>query len=87
MHSAIVLINCDLGYEEEIIRAISNIDGVTSIVGTYGVYDLVANVKASRLEDLNNSIARIRKVSHVRSTVTLVVIEGQGVINEDDKYR
>ncbi len=83
MHSAIVLINCDLGYEEDIIKTISNISGVTSIVGTYGVYDLVANVKTQTLEELNNSIARIRKVPHVKSTITLIVIEGQGIINEE----
>ncbi|MEM2856937.1 MAG: Lrp/AsnC ligand binding domain-containing protein [Candidatus Nitrosocaldaceae archaeon] len=86
MHSAIVLINCDLGYEEDIIREISKIEGVRRIVGTYGVYDLVADVTRDTLEELNSTVASIRRVNHIRSTITLVVIEGQG-IEEEEMYR
>ncbi len=87
MHSAIVLVNCDLGYEDEIINNISRIEGVKSIVGTYGVYDLVATVSSDTLQNLNSTIAKIRKTNHVRSTITLIVIEGQGVIHEEEEYR
>ncbi len=87
MHSAIVLINCDLGYEEDIIKEISSIEGVKSIVGTYGVYDLVANISSDTLQELNASIAKVRKVDHVRSTITLIVIEGQGIIHDESTYR
>ncbi|RMF32363.1 MAG: hypothetical protein D6752_00300, partial [Candidatus Nitrosothermus koennekii] len=75
------------GYEEDVIKDISRIEGVKSIVGTYGVYDLVANISSNTLQELNNSIAKIRKVNHVRSTVTLVVVEGQGIMHDESEYR
>lgn len=87
MHSAIVLINCDLGYEEEVIKEVSKIEGVKSIVGTYGVYDLVANITTDTLQQLNAATAKIRKVDHVRSTITLIVIEGQGIVQDESAYR
>ncbi len=79
MPSAYVLINCDLGSEEEIIREMSKIDGVKEVEGTYGVYDIVAKVESDSMEKLKNIITwKIRRMPKVRSTVTLIVIEGQG---------
>ncbi len=79
MPSAYVLINCDLGSEEEIIREIKKMDGVKEVEGTYGVYDIVAKVESDSMEKLKNVITwKIRRMPKVRSTVTLIVIEGQG---------
>lgn len=79
MPSAYVLINCDLGSEEEIIREIKTMDGVKEVEGTYGVYDIVAKVESDSMEKLKNIITwKIRRMPKVRSTVTLIVIEGQG---------
>ncbi|GIU70651.1 MAG: AsnC family transcriptional regulator [Candidatus Nitrosocaldaceae archaeon] len=79
MPSAYVLINCDLGSEEEIIREIKKMEGVKEVEGTYGVYDIVAKVESDSMEKLKNIITwKIRRMPKVRSTVTLIVIEGQG---------
>jgi DNA-binding Lrp family transcriptional regulator len=79
MPSAYVLINCDLGSEEEIIKEIKKMDGVKEVEGTYGVYDIVAKVESDSMEKLKNVITwKIRRMPKVRSTVTLIVIEGQG---------
>ncbi len=79
MPAAYVLINCDLGSEEEIIREIRKTDGVKEVEGTYGVYDIIAKVESDSMEKLKNIITwKIRRMPKVRSTVTLIVIEGQG---------
>jgi DNA-binding Lrp family transcriptional regulator len=79
MPSAYVLINCDLGSEEEIIKEIKKMEGVKEVEGTYGVYDIVAKVESDSMEKLKNIITwKIRRMPKVRSTVTLIVIEGQG---------
>lgn len=79
MPSAYVLINCDLGSEESIINEIKGLEGVKEVKGTYGVYDIIAKVESDNMEALKDTITwKIRRMSKVRSTVTLIVIEGQG---------
>ena len=79
MPSAYVLINCDLGSEESIIKEIHTLEGVKEVKGTYGVYDIIAKVESGQMEALKDTITwKIRRMPKVRSTVTLIVIEGQG---------
>lgn len=79
MPAAYVLINCDLGSEESIIKEIKNLEGVKEVKGTYGVYDIIAKVESNNMESLKDTITwKIRRMPKVRSTVTLIVIEGQG---------
>lgn len=79
MPSAYVLINCDLGSEEGIIKEIKGLDGVKEVKGTYGVYDVITKVESDNMEALKDTITwKIRRMPKVRSTVTLIVIEGQG---------
>ena len=79
MPSAYVLINCDLGSEESIIKEIHTLEGVNEVKGTYGVYDIIAKVESNQMEALKDTITwKIRRMPKVRSTVTLIVIEGQG---------
>ena len=79
MPSAYVLINCDLGSEENIIKDINLLDGVKEVKGTYGVYDIITRIESDDMNVLKDTITwKIRRMSKVRSTVTLIVIEGQG---------
>ena len=50
MPSAYVLINCDLGSEDAIIREIKGLDGVREVRGTYGVYDIITKVESDNME-------------------------------------
>jgi len=45
MGTVYVLINCDLGYEEEIIGKLKNISGVKEAQGTFGAYDILAKIE------------------------------------------
>ena len=79
MPSAYVLITCDLGSEENIIKEIRGIADVKEVKGIYGVYDIIVKVESNSMEELKNTITwKIRKIPQVRSAVTLMVIEGQG---------
>ena len=78
MGSAYVLINCDLGYEEDIISQLKTIDGVKEVHGTFGAYDILAKVESDDVDKLRDTItSKIRKLDRIRSTLTLMVISGQ----------
>ena len=78
MALAFVLINCDLGAEEEIIEQLKHIDGVTETHGVFGAYDIITRVEASDTEKLRESITwSVRKIAKIRSTLTLMEIEDQ----------
>jgi DNA-binding Lrp family transcriptional regulator len=78
METAYVLLTCDLGHEEVIIEDLKHIDSVSEVSGVYGAYDIVAKVENSEKDKLRETITwKIRKLDHVRSTLTLMVIQGQ----------
>ena len=78
MGFAYVLINCDLGYEEDIISQLKTIDGVKEVHGTFGAYDILAKVESDDVEKLRDTITlKIRKLDRIRSTLTLMAISGQ----------
>jgi len=78
MATAYVLINCDLGSEEQIIEELKHISDVKEVHGTFGAYDILAKVKSDQISTLRETIMwKIRKIGKVRSTVTLLGIEGQ----------
>ncbi len=78
MTIAYVLINCDLGYEEQIIEDLKHISDVKEVHGTFGAYDILAKVESANVENLRDTITwKIRKLDRVRSTLTLMVIDDQ----------
>ena len=78
MATAYVLINCELGSEESIIQELKNLDGVIEVHGTFGAYDILAKIDSSTVDVLRETITwKIRKIDQIRSTLTLMGIEGQ----------
>jgi len=76
MAIAYVLINCDLGYEEQIIEELKHISDVKEINGVFGAYDILAKVESDQVRTLRETIMwKIRKIDKVRSTLTLMGIE------------
>jgi DNA-binding Lrp family transcriptional regulator len=79
MPTAYILANCLVGSEEKIIKDIAELAEVQEVRGTYGVHDIFVKVKSDTTQSLNNTMtSKIRKISGITSTVTLVVIEDQG---------
>jgi len=78
MAEAYILINCEIGSEEQVITALKTIDGIKEVHGTFGAYDILAKIESAQVEDLRETITwKIRKIAKIRSTLTLMGIEGQ----------
>jgi len=78
MAIAYVLINCELGSEEQIIDELKHISDVKEIHGTFGAYDILAKVESDGVKKLRETIMwKIRKIHKVKSTLTLMGIDDQ----------
>ena len=80
--TAFVLLNSDLGSDESIIdevkKALTDEDITYEIQGVYGVYDIVLKLSSDDAEKLRAIITnKVRKISKVQSTLTMMVIEEQ----------
>jgi len=76
MPTAYVLINADLGAEEDLVKELKNIEYVTEVYVVDGVYDVIAKVEASKMEVVKETITwKIRRLEKVRSTLTMMVVE------------
>ncbi len=79
MATAYVLINCDLGSEEEIIKEVDKLPDVVEVSGVYGVYDIIVKLQADSMDKLRETMTwKLRRIDKVRSTLTMIVIESQG---------
>ena len=79
MAQAFVLINCELGSEEEIISGLKTFPDVKEVHGTFGAYDIIAKISSETVEKIRETISwKIRKIEKIRSTLTLTKVEGQG---------
>ncbi len=78
MKKAYVLINCDLGKEEDILNTIRSIKSVKEAHGTFGAYDIIAEVATENPEQLREDITwKIRRLPSIRATLTLMGIDKQ----------
>jgi len=76
MPIAFVMINAELGTEKALIKELRSIEGVVEANEVYGVYDIVVKVDLPTMDRLKEVISRrIRALSGVRSTLTMMVIE------------
>jgi len=81
--TAFILLNSDLGSDQEIIVKLKEILGVEKgikfeVQGVYGIYDIVVKIEADNPDHLRSIITnKIRKIERVQSTLTMMVIEEQ----------
>jgi DNA-binding Lrp family transcriptional regulator len=76
MPMAFVLINTETGSESKVLAALKKIDAVTEAYLVYGVYDVVAKVKADTMDEVKEIVTyQVRRLDNVRSTLTMIVIE------------
>ncbi len=77
MATAYVLINCDLGFDTEIIDEIKQLEEVKEVHGIFGAYHIIVKLESDNVENLKDVITwKIRKLNRVRSTLTLLTMEG-----------
>jgi len=64
------------GSESDVLKELKKVEGVEEASAVYGVYDIVARVKADTMDKLKEIVTwRIRRLDKVRSTLTMIVVE------------
>jgi len=77
MPVAFVLINAEIGSEDEVVTELRKLSNVVESYVVYGVYDIVARVEADSMDKLKEIVTwKIRRLDKVRSTLTMIVVEG-----------
>ncbi len=76
MPTAYVLVNTEIGSEKQVLSALKKVEGVEEVHNLWGVYDLIANVKADSLDELKQIITqKIEKIGKINSKLTIITSE------------
>ena len=78
MPTAYVLINTEIGFEEDVSRELKKTPNITEAYVVYGVYDVVAKVEAESMDRLKEIVTwKIRRLEKIRSTLTMIIVAGK----------
>jgi len=76
MEKAFILINTEIGSEADVLKKLKKVEGINEAFLVYGVYDIIARVKADTMDKLKEIVTwRIRRLDKVRSTLTMIVVK------------
>ena len=76
MASAFILINAEIGAEEEVREQLLGMAEVRECYVVYGVYDLVAKIESDTMDKLKEAVTHnLRSLEKVRSTMTMICVE------------
>ena len=80
-----VLIINESGTEDSVISNLKNIPSITDAFGTFGTWDILTKLVSSNEENIQHDISKgIRKISNIRSTLTLLVDEKLGFLKTNE---
>ncbi len=86
MPKAYVMMNCDLGSEKQIISILKKINGVKEAHGTFGLYDIIAQIEADSEDKVKEIITGdIRNMPKIHSVVTLTRSESRELFQPSKK--
>ena len=72
MRETYVLINCDLGKEQQIVKFLQKLQSIREVQATHGVYDIIAKIETKTERELNYTIqTKILSLRQVNSITTL----------------
>ena len=70
---AYVLINTELGRESEVTEALRGVKEITATHTVYGIHDVIVEVEAETMDEVKEVVFnQIRRLDHVKSTITLI---------------
>lgn len=76
MPMAYVLITTETGAVKNVLKSLKKIDAVEDTYMVYGVYDIIATVKAETMDKLKKIVTwDLRSLDRIRSTLTMIVVE------------
>lgn len=74
---AYVMINCESGKEDQMMRDLEEIPEIKESWHTFGSYDIITKIEAISVESLREIITlKIRKMQAIRSTTTIICRDG-----------
>ncbi len=72
MSEAFLLITCEIGKEDGVMKQLASVEDVKEIKKTVGVYDIIAKVESDSEKDLRKVVSsKIRNMDPVRSVLVL----------------
>jgi len=74
MNVGFILLNCDLGAEEYVVEELKQMPDIKNAYLTFGAYDVIAEINSKNEAEFGKTIAAIRRLSRVESTMTLNVV-------------
>ena len=75
MAKAFVLINAEIGAEDEVLKELKDMAEVKEAHVVYGVYDIITRIEADTMDELKDIVtSKIRRLDKVRSTLTMIVV-------------
>ncbi len=78
MAEAIVMVNVDIGKEDEVFNKLLELPEVKEIYMVYGVHDLIVILETENMDAMRTLITqKIRKIPGVKSTITSIVVRKQ----------
>ena len=77
--------NCKIGSETEIIKALKQIEGVKEVHGILGLYDIIAQIELETEDAIRDAVTKtIRKIPGVHSTMTLTRSESEELFQDSE---
>lgn len=76
MTMAFIMLNAEVGSEDELAKDLKKLANVKEVYPVYGVYDIVVKVEAETMDQLREVVSRIRKLNKVKSSLTMTVMDG-----------
>jgi DNA-binding Lrp family transcriptional regulator len=74
MPSAYVLLNTEIGAKNQVLKDLRQIPGVAEAYYLWGIYDIIAAVKAESVNELTQIInTQIAKVGKIHSKLTMII--------------
>jgi len=74
MAMAYVLLNSEMGYERDVLKALKDIPEVKEAFKIYGIYDIIIKIEADTVGELKELVSEIKHMEKVRTTLTMIVI-------------
>ena len=86
MSKAYIMMNCKLGEEKEVIQELKKIVGIKEAHGTFGLYDIVAQIECTTDEKIQEIVTQqIRKISKIQTSMTLTSSESGELFQISEK--
>jgi DNA-binding Lrp family transcriptional regulator len=76
--TAYVLINTEIGSESDVLEELKKVEGVEEAHNLWGVYDIIASIKADTMDKLTFIInKKIEEIGKVNAKLTMIITETQ----------